>query len=124
MLQLKEEDKAVEQEEQRYQNMLQTQAQFAPIFQGAMSQAQQASAGAMASANEISQRLEATSPNLANLVRSNAAQSNATANNLYASYAAQMAMGPRANYDATNLAELQAQVEQQQALGEYMQAAG
>jgi hypothetical protein len=58
------------------------------------------------------------------LVRSNAAQSNATANNLYASYAAQMAMGPRANYDATNLAELQAQVEQQQALGEYMQAAG
>lgn len=124
MLQQKEQADMEAKDQQRYENMLATQAQFAPIFDQALGQAQQASAGAMANANEVSQRIAVSAPNLSNLVRSNAATSNANANRLYAGYAAQMAMGPQANYQANELADLQMQVEQQQLLGQYMQSAG
>lgn len=124
MLQEKQEADLKQQEQQRFEGMLATQAQFAPIFDQALNQAQQASAGAMATANEISHRLAISAPNLSNLVRSGAATSNANANRLYAGYAAQMAMGPQANYQNRELADLQAQVEQQQLLDQYMQSAG
>ena len=124
MLQQKEQADLKEQEQQRFEGMLATQAQFAPIFEQALGQAQQASAGAMETANEVSHRLAVSAPNLSNLVRSNAAMSNANANRLYAGYASQMAMGPQANYNVNNLADLQAQVEQQQLLDQYMQSAG
>lgn len=123
MLQEKQEAELEAQEQKRFEGMLATQAQFAPIFQQSLNQAQLASAGATATANEVSQRLEATAPNLASLVRSGAAVSEANANRLYAGYAAQMAMGPQANYDMNNLAGLQAQVEQQALLDQYMQSA-
>lgn len=124
MLQQKEQADMEAKEQQRFEGMLATQAQFAPIFEQALGQAQQASAGAMSTANEISQRLAISSPNLSNLVRSGAAVSNANANRLYAGYAAQMAMGPQANYQNRELADMQAQVEQQQLLDQYMQSAG
>lgn len=124
MLQQKDQYDAEEKEQQRYEGMLATQAQFAPIFEQAIGQAQQASAGAMATANEVSHRLAVSAPNLSNLVRSGAATSNANANRLYAGYAAQMAMGPQANYQNRELADMQMQVEQQQLLDQYMQSAG
>ena len=124
MLQQQEQADLEKKEQQRFEGMLATQAQFAPIFEQALGQAQQASAGAMETANEISHRLAVSSPNLSNLVRSGAATSNANANRLFAGYAAQMAMGPQANFQNRELADMQAAVEQQQLLDQYMQSAG
>lgn len=94
MLQAREEDKTRNQEQERYQMMMQTQAQFAPIFESALDRSTRASQAATAMANNAAGYLDQRHPGLAALYRQTAAQSEASAANLNAAYARQMAEAP------------------------------
>lgn len=94
MLQAREEQKAGDQEQKRYEAMMQTQAQFAPIFEQSMNRAAQSNLRATAQANNTANYLDQRQPQLAALYRTTAAQSEAAAANLQAAYAKQMATAP------------------------------
>jgi hypothetical protein len=94
MLQAKEQQKTANQEQQRYEAMMQTQAQFAPIFEQTLNRAAQSNQMATAQANNTANYLDQRQPQLAALYRSTAAQSEAAAANLQAAYAKQMAEAP------------------------------
>ena len=94
MLQAREEQKAGEQEQMRYQNMMAAQAQFAPIFDRTLQRAEQASQTAMRYAEDSASVMDARHPQLGELFRQTAAQSQAAAANLRAAYARQMAQAP------------------------------
>jgi hypothetical protein len=113
MLQEKEQAKMEKQEEDRYNRMIQTQASFAPIFESQITRASQASETAMQAADQTAGYLQQSNPNLASLVRQSAAQSNESANRLYAAYAQQMALAPQ---QAANTYDLQNQLAQQELL--------
>lgn len=93
------------------------QAQFAPIFQQTMTNATMASERAFATAGTVADQLANTQPQLANLVRSGAAQSAEAAQRLYAGYAKQMAMSPSTTSDT---AELQRRVDEQALMDQMM----
>jgi len=93
------------------------QAQFAPIFQQTMTNATMASERAFATAGTVADQLANTQPQLANLVRSGAAQSAESAQRLYAGYAKQMSMSPSTTADT---AELQRRVQEQELMSQMM----
>lgn len=94
MLQARETDKTRTAEQDRYDTMMQTQAQFAPMFEQQMDCASQASQTAYQTANASATYLDQRQPQLAALFRQTAAQSQASAANLQAAYAAQVAQQP------------------------------
>lgn len=94
MLQAREQQKAQDQEQKRYESMMQAQAQFAPIFEQALNRASQSNLRSTAQANNTASYLDQNQPQLAALYRTTAAQSEAAAANLQAAYARQMAAAP------------------------------
>lgn len=118
MLQAKEEQKTGQQEQQRYESMMQTQAQFAPIFEQSLERAAQANQQAYAQANNASTYLDQRQPQLAELYRSTAAQSQAAAANLQAAYARQMAQSPVTTGTSD---ELQRQLAQEELMAQQLQ---
>jgi len=94
MLQAREQQKAQDQEQKRYESMMQAQAQFAPIFEQALNRASQSNLRSTAQANNTASYLDQNQPQLAALYRTTAAQSEAASANLQAAYARQMAAAP------------------------------
>ena len=111
MLQAKEEQKAAGADQQRYEAMMQTQAQFAPIFEQAMNRASQSNLRATAQSNNAANYLDQRQPQLAALYRTTAAQSEAAAANLQAAYAKQMATAPVTTGTSDELQRVLAQEE-------------
>lgn len=121
MLTAREQDKAAKQESQRYNDMIAAQAQFAPIFEQSMTNAQRNNQTAYQASNDAAAVFDQSNPNLAALYRQTAAQSQAAASNLHAAYAKQMATAPRQANDA---AELERMMAQEQLLNQALAGAG
>lgn len=111
MLQAREEQKTANQDQQRYEAMMQTQAQFAPIFEQSLNRAAQSNQQATAQANNAANYLDQRQPQLAALYRTTAAQSEAAAANLQAAYAKQMATAPVTTGTSDELQRVLAQEE-------------
>jgi len=121
MLQAREQQKAGDQEAQRYEAMMQTQAQFAPMFEKSLDRANQASQTAYQTANQTATYLDQRQPQLAALYRQTAAQSQASAANLQAAYARQMATAPVVT---GQLDEIERQVAQQELMNQQLAGVG
>lgn len=111
MLQQKQIADQEQMQQDRYQQMINVQANFAPIFESQLTRASQASERAMATADQTAGYLEQNNPNLSALIRQSAAQSNESAQRLYSAYAQQMAMAPGQAADAYDLQNRMAQQE-------------
>ena len=114
MLQAREQQKAGDAEAQRYEQMMQAQAQFAPIFERSLDRANQASQTAYQTANQTATYLDQRQPQLA-------AQSQASAANLQAAYARQMAQAPQMT---GQLDEIERQVAQQELMNQQLAGVG
>jgi len=121
MLQAREQQKAGDQETQRYEAMMQTQAQFAPMFEKSLDRANQASQTAYQTANQTATYLDQRQPQLAALYRQTAAQSQASAANLQAAYARQMSQAPQMT---GQLDEIERQVAQQELMNQQLAGIG
>lgn len=118
MLAAREQQKAGDQEQQRYESMMQTQAQFAPIFEQSLNRAAQANQMSYAQANNTATYLDQRQPQLAQLFRTTAAQSQAAAANLHAAYAKQVATAP---VTAGTTDQLQRQMAQEELMNQQLQ---
>lgn len=121
MLMARDQDKQTAKDDQRYNNMLAAQAQFAPIFQQSMQHAQQNNQIAYQASNDAAGVFDQSNPNLAALYRQTAAQSLSAASNLHAAYAKQMVTAPAQNYDA---GELERKMAQEQLLQQALAGVG
>ena len=121
MLAAREEQKAGQQEKERFDTMMAAQAQFAPIFERTLDRASQASQTAYQTANGAANYLDQRQPQLAALYRQTAAQSQASAANLQAAYAKQMATAPVVTGTTD---QLQRQLQQEQLMAQQLQMAG
>ena len=121
MLAAREEQKAGDQEQERFNTMMAAQAQFAPIFEQTLTRAGQASQQAYDVSNQAATYLDQRQPQLAALYRQTAAQSQASAANLQAAYAKQMATAP---ITAGTTDQLQRQLAQEELMNQQLQMAG
>jgi hypothetical protein len=121
MLQARDQMKAEDQESQRYESMMQVQAQFAPIFEQTLDRAALASQTAYQTSSNAAGYLEERQPQLAALARSTAAQTQSSAANLQAAYARQMAQAPITT--GTN-DQLQRQLAQQEMMNQQLASVG
>lgn len=117
MLQSKAAMDAEGEETNRYERMMQMQAQFAPMFERQMNTATASSERAYNQRMSVADVLTDRQPQLAQLVKSQAANDNAAQARLMAAYGRQVAMAPIAT---SNTAELERQVEQQRMLDQYI----
>jgi hypothetical protein len=117
MLQQKDQADAQGQEEQRYERMMQMQAQFAPMFERQMQTSNASSERAFNQQMSVSDVLVDRQPQLAALIKTSAANDNAAQGRLMTAYAKQIAMGPASANDTT---ELQRRIEQEQLLNQYI----
>ena len=118
MLQQKEKADAEQQDVDKYERMMQMQAQFAPMFERQLNTANNASAQARDRRMEVSDVLLDRQPQLAALIKSSAADDHAAQTRLMAAYGRQVALGPPM---AADTAELQQRLEQEQMLNQYLQ---
>jgi hypothetical protein len=117
MLQQKSAADAKGEETNRYERMMQMQAQFAPMFERQMDTANQSSERAYQQQMSVSDVLTDRQPQLAQLVRSSAANDNAAQSRLMTAYARQVSLGPG---QAADTSDLQRRIEQDQLLNQYL----
>lgn len=103
MLQQKQIQDQDRKENERYESMIGMQAQFAPMFGRQMDRASEASQMAHATSGQAASMVQERHPQLAALMRTSSANNLAASEQLYTSYAAQMAMGPQRAADTQDL---------------------